>query len=82
MQISIAKQQRVDSQNYIKSKIYKKSIMKETQWIICPKCGEKTKVKLQKSTIMKNFLLYCHRCKKEFTVDVQNFIVTVVEKDK
>ena len=56
--------------------------MKETQWIICPKCGEKTKVKLQKSTIMKNFLLYCHRCKKEFTVDVQNFIVTVVEKDK
>ena len=55
---------------------------KETQWIICPKCGEKTKVKLQESTVMKNFLLYCHRCKKELIVDVQNFIVTVVEKDK
>ena len=38
--------------------------------------------KLQESTVMKNFLLYCHRCKKEFTVDVQNFIVTVVKNDK
>ena len=58
------------------------NMQEETQWINCPKCGEKTKVKLQESTIMKKFLLYCHRCKKEFIVDVQNFIVTVVEKDK
>ena len=65
----------MDGQVFIK-------MQEETQWIICPKCGEKTKVKLQKSTIMKNFLLYCHKCKKEFTVDVQNFIVTVIEKDK
>ena len=57
-------------------------MQEETQWIICPKCGVKTKVKLQESTRMKNFLLYCHRCKQEFTVDVQNFIVTVVESDK
>ena len=56
--------------------------MEETQWIACPKCGEKTKVKLKENTVMKNFLLYCHRCKKEFTVDVQNFIVTVVKNDK
>ena len=65
----------MDGQVFIK-------MQEETKWIICPKCGEKTKVKLQASTIMKNFLLYCHRCKQEFTVDVQNFIVTIVEKDK
>ena len=57
-------------------------MQKEIQWIMCPSCGEKTKVKLQESTVMKNFLLYCHRCKREFIVDVQNFIVTIVEKDK
>ena len=65
----------MDGQVFIK-------MQEETKWIICPKCGEKTKVKLQESTIMKNFLLYCHRCKKEFTVDVQNFIVTVIKNDK
>ena len=57
-------------------------MQEETKWIVCPECGEKTKVELQAATIMKNFLLYCHRCKKEFTVDVQNFIVAIVEKDK
>ena len=57
-------------------------MQEETKWFVCPECGEKTKVELQAATIMKNFLLYCHRCKKEFTVDVQNFIVAIVEKDK
>ena len=54
----------------------------ETQWITCPKCGENTKFKLKQTTLIKDFPIYCHRCKKEFIVDVQNFIVTVVEKDK
>ena len=31
---------------------------------------------------MKDFLLFCHHCKKEFTVDVANFVVNVVENDK
>ena len=57
-------------------------MQEETQWIKCPKCGEKTRVKVMESTIMKNFLLYCHRCKKEFAIDVQNFIVTVIKNDK
>ena len=57
-------------------------IQEETQWIICPNCGEKTRVKVMESTIMKNFLLYCHRCKQEFAIDVQNFIVTVIKEDK
>ena len=57
-------------------------MQEEAQWIKCPKCGEKTRVKVMESTIMKNFLLYCHRCKQEFAIDVQNFIVTVIKKDK
>ena len=31
---------------------------------------------------MKDFLLFCHHCKKEFTMDVENFAVKVVENDK
>ena len=57
-------------------------MQEETQWIKCPKCGENMKFKLKQTTVIRDFLIYCHRCKKEFTVDVQNFIVTVVGKDK
>ena len=56
--------------------------MEETRWIKCPECGEKTRVKIKKTTIMKDFLLFCHHCKKEFTVDVENFKVIVIENDK
>ena len=54
----------------------------ETKWLTCPKCGKKTRIKLQKTTQMKNFLLYCQWCKRESIVNVENFKVTVIEKDK
>ena len=57
-------------------------VMEETRWIICPECGGKTRVKIKETTIMKDFLLFCHHCKKEFTVDVENFVVKVVKNDK
>ena len=56
--------------------------MDETKWITCPKCGEKTRVKIKQTTIMKDFLLYCHHCKIEFTVNVENYILEVLENDK
>ena len=52
--------------------------MEETKWIKCPECGEKTRVKIKKTTIMKDFLLFCHHCKKEFTVDVEDFAEKVM----
>lgn len=54
----------------------------ETKWLTCPKCGKKTRIKLQKTTKMKDFLLYCHWCKTESVVNVDNFEVTVIRKDK
>ena len=55
--------------------------MEETKWIICLECGSKTRVKIKQTTVMKDLLLFCHHCKKEFTVDVEKFIVKVLEKN-
>lgn len=51
----------------------------ETKWILCPMCGERTRVKIKETTVIKDFPLYCHRCKKEFSIEVQNFIVKVLD---
>ena len=51
----------------------------ETKWILCPKCSEKTRVKIKETTVIKDFPLYCHRCKKEFIIEVQKFIVKVLD---
>ena len=57
-------------------------MQEETQWIKCPKCGEKTRVKIKETTVMKDFPLFCSWCKKETLIHVENFIIEEVKKDK
>ena len=47
------------------------------EWILCPKCGRKTHDKVREDTEMKNFPLYCPKCKQETVVDVKQFTVSV-----
>ena len=51
--------------------------MENSEWIKCPICRSKTHNKLRKDTIIKNFPLYCPKCKKETIINVQNQEVTV-----
>lgn len=41
----------------------------DKQYIICPKCGRPTKVKLNHDTELKNFPLFCPWCKQETIID-------------
>ena len=50
-----------------------KNKLQELQWLLCPKCGKKTRLKLRDDTELKNFPLYCPKCKQMTLVDVKNF---------
>lgn len=52
----------------------------KTEWILCPVCGRKTREKIREDTQMKNFPIYCPKCKQETLIDVQNFQVKVISK--
>ncbi len=39
-------------------------------WLLCPLCKRKTKVKILPETVLLHFPLYCHRCKKESIISV------------
>lgn len=54
--------------------------MYETEWICCPVCSNKTRNKIRKDTILKNFPLYCPKCKQETIINVQNQEVIVVKE--
>lgn len=54
--------------------------MQNTQWILCPVCGNKTRTMIQENTEMKNFPLYCPKCKQENLIDVKELHITVIEK--
>ena len=44
-----------------------------TEWIHCPVCGGKTRNKIREDTVLKNYPLYCPKCKQEVLVEAKNF---------
>ena len=52
--------------------------MKKTEWIYCPVCGSKTRDRIREDTILKNYPLYCPKCKQETLIEAKNFNITVI----
>ena len=50
----------------------------KTEWVKCPVCGNKTRDKIRKDTVIKNFPLYCPKCKHETLINVRDMTVSAV----
>ncbi len=50
------------------------------EWIYCPACGNKTRSKIRDDTVLKNYPLYCPKCKQECLIDVKDLQVTVIKE--
>ena len=46
--------------------------MNKTEWILCPICGNKTRTMIREDTELRNFPLYCPKCKKETIINAQD----------
>lgn len=51
--------------------------METIKWVLCPICGNKTRTIMQEDTELKNFPLYCPKCKQQTLVNVKHFVVSV-----
>lgn len=54
----------------------------ETEWILCPICSRKTHNKIREDTELKNFPLYCPKCKQECLIDVEDLQIIVIQKQE
>lgn len=52
---------------------------KNLEWIRCPVCGNKTRLQIREDTELKNFPLYCPKCKQESLIEAKDLRVTVVD---
>lgn len=53
--------------------------MKE-EWVLCPQCQSKTRLKIREKTELKWFPLFCPKCKQETLIDVKQFYVTIIKE--
>ena len=54
--------------------------MKENEWILCPICGNKTRLWIRNDTILMKFPLYCPKCKQETLINVEKFNISVIKE--
>ena len=53
---------------------------KSENWILCPVCGNKTRLQIRADTELKNFPLYCPKCRQESSIDAKGLQVTVIKR--
>ncbi|ABS32459.1 cysteine-rich KTR domain-containing protein [Clostridium botulinum] len=54
--------------------------MIEVKWILCPVCSNKTRQRIREDTELKNFPLYCRKCKQETLIKVQQLNISVIKE--
>lgn len=50
------------------------------EWIRCPLCGSKTRNRIREDSILKNYPLYCPKCRQETLIEAKNLQVIVIKE--
>ncbi|MEY8433456.1 cysteine-rich KTR domain-containing protein [Lachnospiraceae bacterium 48-42] len=54
--------------------------MCKTEWILCPLCGSKTRDRIREDTVLKNYPLYCPKCKQETLIEVKYLQISTIKE--
>ena len=52
----------------------------ESNWLLCPVCKSKTRIRLRADTVLENFPLFCPKCKTETLINIKNGKVTIIKE--
>ena len=52
--------------------------MEEIEWILCPVCKSKTRLKIRKDTVLEKFTLFCPKCKQESIITERELNMSVI----
>ena len=54
--------------------------MKQAEWLLCPICHNKTRIRVREDTELKNFLLYCPKCRNEVLINLKKKHISVIKE--
>lgn len=52
----------------------------EEKWLLCPICGAKTRLRLLQRTVLRDFPLFCPKCRQEHTINAQNYQIEIIDQ--
>ncbi len=54
--------------------------MTKSVWILCPVCKNKTRNRIREDTVLKNFPLFCPKCRQESLIEAKNLQVNIIKE--
>lgn len=54
--------------------------MEREEWILCPFCMSKTRIKIREDTKLQNFPLFCPKCKHETLINVKQLNISIIKE--
>ena len=54
--------------------------MNHAEWILCPFYENKTRIRIRGDTELKNFPLFCPKCKQETLINVKQLNMSVIKE--
>jgi uncharacterized protein YbaR (Trm112 family) len=54
--------------------------MNTENWIYCPICKNKTRLRIREDTELKKFPLYCPKCKQETLINTHKLNISVIKE--
>ena len=57
-----------------------KHMKKEIEWVKCPVCHSKTRVKIRDDTVLEKFPLFCPKCRQETLINVKSLKIVVIKE--
>lgn len=52
--------------------------MNREDWILCPVCKSKTRIRARADTVLKNFPLFCPKCRQKTLINIVNLKLKIV----
>lgn len=52
----------------------------DKKWVLCPVCGAKTRLRLLQRTVLKDFPLFCPKCRQERIINARNFQIEIIDQ--
>ena len=54
--------------------------MEKVEWVLCPTFNNKTRIRIRGDTELKNFPLFCPKCKQESIINVIQLNMSVIKE--
>lgn len=54
--------------------------MENQEWILCPNCKNKTRIKIREDTLLFHFPLFCPKCRQETLINAEQLKISIIKE--